>query len=269
MKTLSYKGGILRHKRIQWGIKLFFLIGYLFSEFITEGKSYYHEFESLVLISVLILGTFYCNYLCPYGIISEIFEKFGKLILGKNRSKIQIPEKYDSKLRHVKYIFGIFFLGMFIWGNVDYLGDHGEMYFSNPISTVYLIVKMTLGISILSFFFDRFFCRYLCYQKVWYNIIEQISPTKIIRSNKSCTSCNLCNKSCPMNVPVSQLATIRAKKDCISCYDCVKVCPPKFGAMNLVFFRKAVNPLKFIIWSSVVYFILSWAWVIFGIENLI
>jgi len=253
-----------------WGIKIFFLVGYLFMEFITEGTSYYHEFESLVIISVLIFGTFYCNHLCPYGIISELFEKLGKWLLGnKWRKKIQIPEKLDSKMRYIKYIFGAFFLWIFLSGTASYWGDHGDMYMSTTVSKVYLMVKMFLGISILSFFFDRFFCRYLCYQKAWYNVIELFSPTKIERDKQSCTSCKLCDYKCPMNVSVSEKNIIKADKDCISCYECVSNCPPKAESLHLKFFGIKVNPFRFILIVSVLYFILSWVWTIFSVEEII
>jgi polyferredoxin len=254
---------------IVWGIKIFFLVGYLFVEFITEGTSYYHEFESLVLLSVLILGTFYCNHICPYGIISELFEKLGKTVLGKWRNKIQLPLKADRILRYVKYLFGAFFLWIFISGTASYWGDHGDMYMSTAVSKIYLLVKMFLGISVLSFFFDRFFCRYLCYQKAWYNLIELISPTRIVRQKKSCSSCGICDKKCPMNVPVSTKQSITSDNDCISCYKCVDSCPPKNGALNLKFFEITVKPFRFVIFSAAAYFILSWIWVQFSVEVLI
>lgn len=254
---------------IIWAIKLFFLIGYLFMEFITEGISYYHEYESLVILSILVFGSFYCNHICPYGIISELFEKLGKLVLGKWRNKIQITERYDTKLRYVKYIFGAFFLWIFLSGTANYWGDHGEMYQSTPISMAYRMVKMYLGISILSFFFDRFFCRYLCYQKAWYNLVEFFSPTKITRNADQCTACKICDSKCPMNIPVSTKETIKSDKDCISCYKCVSNCPPKFAALSLTFFGIKVNPFKFILIVSTIYFLLSWLWVIFSIENAI
>jgi polyferredoxin len=260
-KRLNYKAITI------WGIKLFFLIGYLL-EFIIGEKSYYREFESLVILSILVLGTFYCNHLCPYGIISELFEKLGKLLFGKWRKKIQIPSQIDYKLRYLKYAFGLFFIWIFVSGTADFWGNRGEMYMSTTASKVYFIVKLTLGISLLSLFFDRFFCRYLCYQKAWYNVIELISPTKLERNPNTCSSCKLCDKKCPMNVPVSEKQTIKTYKDCISCYNCVIDCPPKFQAMKLTFFGIQIKPFVFIVWSAFLYFFLSWIWTIFKVENL-
>lgn len=259
-----------KHKEgIIWAIKIFFLVGYLFMEFITEGTSYYHEFESLVILSVLLFGTFYCNHICPYGIISELFEKLGKWLLGKWRKKNQIPEGYDTKLRYVKYIFGAFFLWIFLLGTASYWGDHGDMYMSTTVSKIYLMAKIFLGISVLSFFFDRFFCRYLCYQKAWYNLIELFSPTKITRNANQCTACKICNSKCPMNVPVSEKKTIKSDKDCISCYECVSNCPPKSEALSLRFLGIKVNPFRFILIVSAFYFLLSWVWALFSVEGII
>jgi ferredoxin-type protein NapH len=263
IKKLTSRNSIL------WGVKIFFLTGYLFMEFITEGSSYYHEYETLVILSIFILGTFYCNHACPYGIISELFEKLGKWLLGKWRKRIQFSEKLDTVLRYVKYIFGVFFLWIFISGTASYWGDHGTMYMSTPVSKIYLIVKMFLGISVLSFFFDRFFCRYLCYQKAWYNVIELISPTRIVRNKEACSSCKICDMKCPMNVPVSHKQSIRSDKDCISCYNCVKDCPPKQSALSLKFFGWKVNPFRFVLIAAAIYFVLSWVWARFDVELLI
>jgi len=254
---------------IIWFIKLFFLVGYVFTEFLTEGRGYYHEFESLVIISIFFLGTFYCHQVCPYGIVSEIFEKAGKWILGKQRCKIQIPDKYDKKLRYIKYGFGIYFLYVFISGTANYWGDHGLMYQSTPVTSLYLFLKMFLGISFLSFFFDRFFCRYLCYQKAWYNIIEKLSLTKISINKSKCTSCRICESRCPMNIPVSQMKSIKSTGDCISCYNCVSDCPPRFNALNLKMFGKSVSEFKTIVYFAIIYFLLSWGWKVFNIEELI
>ena len=143
------------------------------------------------------------------------------------------------------------------------------MYMSTAVSKIYLMVKMFLGISVLSFFFDRFFCRYLCYQKAWYNMIELISPTRIVRQNKSCSSCGICDKKCPMNVPFSTKQSITSDSDCISCYKCVDSCPPKNGALQLKFFGMKVNPFSFIILSALAYYILSRIWLHFSVELII
>lgn len=251
---------------INWLIKIFFLIGYLFMEFITEGTSYYHEFESLVILSIFLFGSFYCGHICPYGIISELFGKLGVLILGEKRKKIQIPKSIDSKLRYLKYVFGILFLYIFISGTADYWGDHGVMYKSTAITKAYLFVKMLLGISLLSLFFDRFFCRYLCYQKAWYNIIEFFSLTKIERVDSTCSSCKICKKDCPMSIDVSTKNTIKSNEDCISCYKCVSDCPTKSSALKIKFFGIKIKPFNFIVIVSLTYFILSWIWLIFDVE---
>lgn len=263
---------ILRNK-IEWSIKLFFLGGYVLSEFIFEdsGLSYYFEPESLVLLSILILGSFYCYHICPFGIISELFEKLGKKLLGSWRRKIQIPLKYDAWLRWLKYGFGIYFLSLFLLTDHSYFhGDHGAMYQSTLISFIYVIVKLTIAITILSFFFDRFYCRYLCYQKAWYNIVEKLSLTKLIRDDKSCiANCKACTKSCPMQVNINHLSEIRSDNDCISCYKCVNVCPDKASSLKIKFLSFHVGRnLEFMVFSAITFFLLSWVWKIFHIEDL-
>ncbi len=255
---------------IEWSIKIFFLVGYVLSEFIFEdsGLSYYFESESLVLLSMLILGSFYCYHICPFGIISELFEKLGKKLLGSWRKKIQIPFKHDAWLRWLKYVFGIYFFSLFLLTDHTYFyGDHGAMYQSTTISLVYVIVKLTIAITILSFFFDRFYCRYLCYQKAWYNIAEKLSLTKIIRDEQLCiTKCKACNINCPMDVDLNHISVIKTDNDCISCYKCVSTCPDKSSSLQINFLYFQVEHLKFILFSAVTFFLLSWVWKMFSLE---
>lgn len=49
---------------------------------------------------------------------------------------------------------------------------------------------------------------------------------KITRNTELCTSCNLCNKSCPMNLKVASMESVK-DVDCHLCGDCVASCPEK------------------------------------------
>lgn len=53
-----------------------------------------------------------------------------------------------------------------------------------------------------------------------------LSVFKVTRNSDSCTSCNLCNKACPMNIKVSKLDQVK-NIDCHLCGDCVASCPEK------------------------------------------
>ncbi|MCE1198787.1 MAG: 4Fe-4S binding protein [Marinilabiliales bacterium] len=48
--------------------------------------------------------------------------------------------------------------------------------------------------------------------------------TRIARNTTSCTSCNLCTRSCPQAIPVAKLKEV-THIDCHLCGDCLKVCP--------------------------------------------
>ncbi|MBT3747785.1 MAG: hypothetical protein HOG34_02280, partial [Bacteroidetes bacterium] len=54
---------------------------------------------------------------------------------------------------------------------------------------------------------------------------------KITRDEFSCTSCQLCAKSCPQAIPVASLDVVR-DADCHLCGDCIQVCPEK-GALTI------------------------------------
>lgn len=256
-------------KSIEWIIKIFFLIGYILVEFVFENeeKSYYYELESLVLLSIIFFGSFYCYHVCPWGIIQELFGKLGKKLLGKHYNKIQIPDKYDKRLRYLKYIFAAYFIYVIISPNgIRYLGDHEEMYQFDYFTMAFIAIKF-LAVSIVAMFFSRFFCRYMCYQKAIYNLLEKTSPVKIERDENACISCGKCDRACPMSIKVSSHKIIKSDKDCISCYHCIDSCPQEYSALNLKVGKKKVRTLKFIVYAAVIYYILSWIWHLIPVES--
>ncbi|MCP4546284.1 MAG: 4Fe-4S binding protein [bacterium] len=52
----------------------------------------------------------------------------------------------------------------------------------------------------------------------------RLPPLKITRNPDSCTSCNLCNRSCPMGLEIAKVDKVR-HIDCHLCGDCLGACP--------------------------------------------
>jgi ferredoxin len=106
----------------------------------------------------------------------------------------------------------------------------------------------------------RFFCKYICFQKAGYNLINRLLPlTTIKRDTSACISCHRCDKVCPVQIKVSEKETISGN-DCLGCYSCVDkgVCPEKANAIHLSFLGKQVNPLVFSIAALLFYYLLTW-----------
>jgi len=88
------------------------------------------------------------------------------------------------------------------------------------------------GLAILGFVLaasllvERPFCKYACPYGAVLGIFNLFRIFKIKRNVPTCTDCKACDKSCPMNIPVSEGTVVRSHQ-CISCMKCTseQVCP--------------------------------------------
>lgn len=103
----------------------------------------------------------------------------------------------------------------------------------------------------------RFFCKYMCWQKVVYNIFcRVVGTTKIKRDVASCVNCKKCEKACPMNLPISSSKTLSGV-DCFSCFSCMKpnVCPKSHKSLTFCWLGNVVNIRYFSVAALLVYLI--------------
>ena len=221
------------------------------------GSDFELEFELIVLSTILIFGSFWCGWICPFGNASYFVEKVGKFLFPK--FQIVINRKADKILRHLKYVFLIIFIAVFIALEINYFwGDHMQLYTSTTFTSYYVNVKKW-AILFIPLFIPRFFCKYLCFQKGLYNIINKFFPiTKIKRNEELCISCKRCEKICPMQIDISSKKYISGD-DCIGCYRCLEknVCPKNLNALELQIARKKVNIFSFVIFALVLYYVVS------------
>ncbi|MHC1719769.1 MAG: 4Fe-4S binding protein [Clostridiaceae bacterium] len=216
-------------------------------------------FGITLLIAILFRRSF-CGLLCPFGALQELFARVGKRIFKKH---LTVPVKADRYLRYLKYV--IMFLTLFmawrlgrLWmSSYDPYAAYGHLtaisgtLAEDPLSIVGFIL---LGVTLVgSFVYDRFFCKYLCPAGAFYAIVSKVSPTKIQRNNDSCIHCNLCTKTCPVNLNVAEMDSVKSA-ECLNCNECVNVCPEK-GALEIKTFKKTVSPLVMVALVAGLFFI--------------
>lgn len=221
------------------------------------GIEFEFESEIVVLSSFFILGSFWCGWLCPFGNLSFFVSKISDKLFPS--VKLKIPAKLDKVLRYLKFLFLGLFIFTLISSGIDYFfGDHMDMYFANDYTKAYIKFKK-YAIILVPLVIPRFFCKYICFQKAAYNIINRIFPIiKISRNTDTCINCLKCDKVCPMDINVSKEKTISGM-DCIGCYECVNdgVCPPKADAIHLKFLNKKINPYVFAMIAIVIYYLIT------------
>ena len=188
--------------------------------------------------TVLAVGVFFCGWVCPFGAIQDWL---GFLARKLHLPRFQIPWKYQMFLQLSRYIWA----GLITFAGVHYAFLSARFYFQDNLihNNLSWISATTLAVFLVaSLFLDRPFCNYFCMKGAVDGVMSVIRPVSIRRDPKACIHCHLCNKVCPMNVPVEGINFVR-HPNCINCMKCVCACPKNCLKFKLMALRKS-SPTK-------------------------
>ena len=196
----------------------------------------------LILLGVL-LGRFICGFLCPFGWFQELLHKIPTK---------KISTKKLKPLTFIKYavlLFMVVLMPMLITNDVGmgdpffckYLCPQGVLEGAIPLAAVNSGIRAALGalfswklgilvaLILLSVFFYRPFCKWLCPLGAFYALLNKVSLFGMKVDKHKCVSCGKCAKACKMDVDVTKSPD---HTECIRCGMCVRACPT-----NAVSFR--------------------------------
>jgi polyferredoxin len=213
-------------------------------------------FVGLMTSTLLFRGAF-CGWICPFGALQEwtyrlsgwLQKRIPGLAAGVKAIKSRVNPKpvvvvgqpatpslgqrLDHWLRFLKY--GL--LAWIIWGTVTY----GVMVFRDidPWATLVNFTEelavggiiVLVAVIVASFFVERAWCRYACPLGAIVGIASKVSPVRIQREGSACSGCSLCDRKCPVGIPISTVGDV-TDPTCNMCLRCVDSCP-KPGALEL------------------------------------
>lgn len=203
-----------------------------------SGLSMLFYLAGFLMLMGLLLGRMFCGWACPMGLLQDITRKF-KI---SDRVRRKLKPKIDPRFKNVKYLIllaipitaylskDLFYTNLCPVGGVTgtiptLLFYPGEWLLGSSFT-----VKIT---SIILFFIlvilvTRGWCKYLCPVGALLAPWNKLTPIKITRDEKACTSCGLCEKKCPMDIK-----DIGKKPDseCVLCGRCVTNC--NFNSLRL------------------------------------
>lgn len=200
----------------------------------------------IVILITLLLRSGFCGWVCPFGTLQDLVRGLGKKIgslsilkstnkkyhrmLKDNRKTLAQIDKYARYLKYVVLVYAV--------ASAAYYA-HLEYRDYDPFASLLKIVELevTTGfyifgvVMVLSLFIDRPWCKYACPLGAFVGLVGKLSPTRVTRNLKLCTNCNLCTKSCPMNIDVANETYVKSDS-CNHCLECIDACPTK-GALDL------------------------------------
>ncbi len=180
----------------------------------------------MVLLPVsLLFGNFFCGWVCPYGALQEFMGSMGRKLL---RRRYKMPRNIQNYLQYLRYLlFAILFVGVldFILTPLNGYGSFMGVFMKRTADAA---SALAFGIMIfyllLSLFFERAFCNYLCTEAAKYGVVSMVRIFSVKRDEGLCVNCQKCDIACPMNIAVSARDHVR-NGQCINCMKCIQACP--------------------------------------------
>jgi polyferredoxin len=220
----------------------------------------------VILIITFLTGRLYCSFLCPLGILQDIFSRAGGRVKRRFR-------KYGFRMPYtilryailaltlvITMIWGIYFLtltdpysifGRFmtyflrpavlllnnllsgIFGKFDiYTFVHQPVVLFHPAAYI-LPAAFLLLVFWLSFTKGRLYCNTICPVGTFLGLLSKISVFRIKFDNDRCTKCGRCAVACKS----SCIDFVNMKVDnsrCVNCFNCISSCPDKAMKYGLV-----------------------------------
>ncbi len=163
----------------------------------------------MALATGLLLKRGFCSWICPFGLLTEYLNRLHRLIFRKN---VKLPAWLDYPLRSLKYLLLGFFLWAialqmdaveleyFIYSPYNMVADIKMLYFFQNVTA--LAFRVLVVLLVLSVLIRNFWCRYLCPYGALLGILSFLSILKIHRNAETCTNCQKCTRTCPVDIAI-------------------------------------------------------------------
>ena len=193
-----------------------------------------------VLAVAFVLGTVFCSWACPFGLLSE-------LVAGRKRVAAK-----NSGWRVKWLVTGFFLIAVAVFGlpplanQVSLPGWYSRLFqtWLNQRELAGLGFVLVVGALVVEILVGRrVWCRFVCPQSVLLNLAHRFSPVALrVRFAPSRCSCakgdEMCLRACTLGLE-PRLAGKGLEWQCSTCGDCTGACAQRGKALTLGFGREA------------------------------
>ena len=187
-------------------------------------------FLVLLLALTVVLGRFFCGYVCSFGLLGDAVYAAGNALAKKLGIKRKpLPAKLELVLRGIKYVVLVGICAAVLMGFYTTINNNSPWTVFGKlanlsVSNVTAVGAVLLGLVVLGMLLkERFFCEFLCPLGALFSILPTLPTGRMRRQRPKCRkNCAACKHACPVSIePKGGLLA----GECIMCNGCADVCP--------------------------------------------
>ncbi|MFH1954749.1 MAG: 4Fe-4S binding protein [Pseudomonadota bacterium] len=212
-------------------------------------KNYYLSGDLLVGAGIAlglaaILGTVFCSWVCPFGLLSELGLSLGRRVFPKTYKGLTIK---SISFRIKMILFGLGLAGFLLFSTTPVLNQLSLPAWYSRIFQFYfeqrhisLAILFLFAILLVEFAArQRLWCRYICPQSFLLIAAKLVNPFRLkIGYQKDTCLCKKgqdpCHKACSLSLDPKTLSESLAT-ECTNCGDCVVACKKMGQALGFQF----------------------------------
>lgn len=172
-----------------------------------------------VIVIIVILGRFFCGWMCPLGILLE----FSHILTDRKKKRV-VGILWKNRLKYAVL------LAILV---TSFLLDFTPPYLLSPVGMIYRsmpILALIFFLDVLALRFGRTWCNSLCPLGTIIGSLSILNLVKLRVNQKKCIdsdfNCLNCERVCPMRIPITRNDE-KTMMDCIKCLRCWTNCPTK------------------------------------------
>lgn len=189
-------------------------------------------FLVILLVITVIIGRFFCGYVCSFGFLGDAVYSAGDALLKKAGIKRKpLPAKVELVLRGLKYVVLVAVCALVLMGFYTAVNNNSPWTVFGKLANLSLSGVTAIGAILLVLIVlgmllkERFFCEFLCPLGALFSLMPTLPTGRMRRQRPKCRkNCAACKQHCPVGIePKGKILA----GECIMCGECAEVCPQK------------------------------------------